>query len=306
MQREEPGDPAVRARSGAPAAHGAARPRPAAVALLAAGALCCFAANSLLARAALRGALVDPASFTALRIVSGAAFLVALAAARGGRRGSGSWASAAILVAYAAPFSFAYVRMPTGAGALLLFAAVQVTMIGVAVAQGARPTPGQWAGVTIALGGLAALTLPGAHGADAGGSALMVLAGAAWGVYTLRGRAAARDPLATTADNFARATALALPLAAAALAASGARLTATGAALAVASGALASGGGYTLWYAVVPALGATRAAALQLAVPVLAAAGGVALLGERVTTRLVVSAGAILCGIALTLSRRRG
>ncbi len=301
---QEPSDPADRARMRAPAAPGAARPPPAAVALLTAAALGCFAANSLLARAALRGSLADPASFTGLRIVSGAAFLVALAAARGGRRGSGSWASAAILVVYAAPFSFAYVRLPTGAGALLLFAAVQVTMIGLAVAQGARPAPRQWAGVTIALGGLAALTRPGAHGVETAGAALMIVAGAAWGVYSLRGRSA-RDPLATTADNFARAAALALPLAAAALGAWGSRLTAAGAALAVASGALASGGGYTLWYAVVPALGATRAAALQLGVPVLAAVGGVALLGERLTPRLVLSAAAILAGIALTLVPRR-
>ncbi|ABS25067.1 DMT family transporter [Anaeromyxobacter sp. Fw109-5] len=278
----------------------------AATALLAAAALVCFAANSLLARAALRGGRADPASFTAIRIASGAAFLAVLAAAAGRRRrGGGSWASAAALLVYAAAFSLSYVHVPTGTGALLLFAAVQVTMIGVAVAQGARPTRPQWLGIALALGGLAALTRPGAHGATVPAAASMVLAGAAWGVYSLRGRSA-RDPLATTADNFVRATALAAPLAAAHLLASEARLTAAGAVLAVASGALASGGGYTLWYAVVPALGATRAAAFQLAVPVLAAAGGVALLGEHVTARLVLSAAAILCGIALTLARRRG
>lgn len=301
MQRLEPSHP-VDSRTGAPPALTAPRLRPAAAALLTGAALTCFAANSLLARAALRGGRADPASFTAIRIASGAAFLAVLAAATRRRRAGGSLASAAALVAYAGAFSLSYVRIPTGAGALLLFAAVQVTMIGVSVARGARPTRRQWLGVALALGGLAALTRPGAQAIDGGGAALMLLAGAAWGVYTLRGRTA-RDPLATTAHNFVLATALVLPFAAAALASAGARLGAAGLALAVASGALASGGGYTLWYAVVPALGATRAAALQLAVPVIAALGGIALLGERVTLRFLVSATAILAGIALTLFR---
>lgn len=274
-------------------------------ALLTVAALLCFAANSLLARAALGSDRADPAAFTALRLLSGAVALALLTAARRGRVAGGSWASAAALFGYAAAFSLAYVRIPTGVGALLLFPAVQVTMIGVGVAQGARPTPRQWLGVGVALAGLGYLARPGAHGADTAGAVLMVLAGASWGVYSLRGRAA-RDPLATTADNFVRATVLALPFLAAHAMLQGGRLSAGGAALAVASGALASGGGYTLWYAVMPSLGATRAATLQISVPAIAAAGGVLLLGEAVTARLVVAAAAILAGVALTLSRPRG
>jgi drug/metabolite transporter (DMT)-like permease len=276
--------------------------------LLTAGALLCFAANSLLARAALGGTLgaarADAATFTALRVGSGAAALALLAAGRGRRPVGGSWRSAAALLGYAAAFSLAYVRIPAAMGALLLNSAVQITMVGIGVAQGARPTRLQWLGVLVSLAGLAYLTRPGAHGADGLGEALMVIAGVAWGVYSLRGRTA-RDPLATTADNFVRATALALPLAAGFVLVQGARLSAPGAALAVASGALASGGGYTLWYAVMPSLGATRAAALQVSVPAIAAAGGVVLLGEPLTWRLVVAAAVILGGIGLTLARPR-
>ncbi|WP_242345622.1 DMT family transporter [Anaeromyxobacter terrae] len=273
--------------------------------MLAAAALVCFAANSLLARAALREGRADPASFTAIRVASGAAFLALLAAARRRPLAGGSWTSAAALLGYAAAFSLAYVRIPTGVGALLLFPAVQVTMIGVGVAQGARPTRRQWLGVAVALAGLAYLTRPGAHDADPAGAALMVLAGVSWGVYSLRGRTA-KEPLGTTGDNFVRATVLALPLASAFLLLEGGRLGVEGAALAIVSGALASGGGYTLWYAVVPWLGATRAATLQVSVPALAAAGGVLVLGEPLSLRLVVSAAIILSGVALTLARPGG
>jgi drug/metabolite transporter (DMT)-like permease len=183
---------------------------PAATAALALAALACFAANSLLARAALGRGLADAGTYTLVRLASGAAALVVLARARGGRRGAGSWTSAAALLAYAWPFSLAYLRIPTGTGALLLFAAVQVTMIGIGVAQGARPGRLQWTGLALALAGLAALTRPGVEGADPAGAALMIVAGAAWGVYSLRGRTA-RDPLATTADNFVRTAALAAP-----------------------------------------------------------------------------------------------
>lgn len=277
---------------------------PFATSALTAGALLCFAANSLLARAALGRGLADASSYTLVRLASGAGLLVVVARARGGRRGGGSWASAAALVAYAFPFSLAYLAIPTGTGALLLFAAVQATMIGGGVAQGARPSQLQWLGLAVALGGLVALTRPGAGGVDPAGAALMVLAGAAWGVYSLRGRGAT-DPLATTADNFARGVVLALPLGAAALLLGGARATPAGVALAAASGALASAGGYSLWYAVVPSLGSTRAAAVQLSVPVLAALAAVVLLGEPLTPRLVGSGAAILAGIALTLRPAR-
>lgn len=278
---------------------------PAATVALTAGALACFAANSLLARAALGRGLVDAGTFTVVRLASGAALLVALAAARGGRRGTGSWSAGALLVLYAAPFSLAYLHVPTGTGAFLLFASVQATMIGASVLQGARPTLRQWIGIALALAGLAALARPGPGGTDPLGAAAMVVAGASWGVYSLLGRSAG-DPLATTADNLARGAALAAPLGLAVLLAGTARATVPGVLLAAGSGALATGGGYSLWYAAVPALGATRAAAVQLSVPALAAGAAVVLLGEPITPRLLASAGAILSGIALTLRSATG
>ena len=266
---------------------------------LTSAALACFAANSLLCRAALRPRLVDAATFTSVRLGSGAAALALIVAirGRGGPRG-GSMAAGLALFLYAAAFSVAYLRIGAGVGALVLFGSVQVTMLGWSVARGARPAGLQWLGVAVALGGLAYLGLPGAGAPDPIGAALMVVSGAAWGTYSLRGRAA-RDPLATTADNFLRA----LPFTAALSLALVRDVTASGpgVVLAVASGALASGGGYSLWYAVVPSLGSTRAAAVQLAVPVLAGLGATAFLGERLTPRIAVSAAAIVVGIALTL-----
>lgn len=264
-------------------------------------ALACFAANSLLARAALGQASIGAGAFTGIRIASGAALLVLLSAARRVRPAGGSWGSALALFGYAAAFSLAYLRIAAGVGAFLLFASVQATMIGWSVAHGARPTRLQAAGIVVALAGLAALARPGAAAPDPTGAALMVAAGVAWGAYSLRGRGAA-DAIATTADNFLRASAIAVPFALLLPAANGAR--AGGAALAAVSGAVASAGGYSVWYAVVPALGATRAAAVQLVVPVLAAAAAVALLGEPLTARLAISGAAIVAGIAL--ASRRG
>ncbi len=273
--------------------------RPGRIAVLTAATLTCFAANSLLCRAALRPRLVDAATFTSVRLASGAAALaVILAVTRRSRPRGGSIGSSLALFGYAATFSLAYLRIGAGVGALLLFAAVQVTMVGWSIVRGARPRPFQWLGLAVALGGLAALALPGASAPDPLGAALMLGAGAAWGVYSLRGRSAG-DPLATTAHNFLWSLPLALAFSAAA--ARGASATGAGLALAVASGALASGGGYSLWYAVVPALGATRAAAVQLAVPALAGVGATAFLGERLTPRIAASAAAILLGIGLTL-----
>jgi drug/metabolite transporter (DMT)-like permease len=271
------------------------------IATLTAATLACFAANSLLCRAALRPGLVDPASFTSIRIASGAAALgLGLLVVRRARPVGGTLGSALALIVYAVAFSLAYVRIGAGVGALLLFASVQVTMVGWTALRGVRPRPVQVLGVAIALAGLAGLALPGATAPDLPGTALMVAAGVAWGVYSLRG-SAARDPVATTAHNFLLSVPLALAVSA--VLARDASVTAPGAALAAASGAIASGGGYCLWYAVVPALGATRAAAVQLAVPVLAGMGATAFLGERLTTRVTLAAVAILAGIALTLRR---
>ena len=262
----------------------------------------CFAANSLLCRAALRGGLLDPATFTSVRLASGAAFLAILAVARRTRPAGGDLGSALALFLYAAAFSMAYDRIGAGVGALLLFASVQATMVGWAAVRGTRPRRAQVAGIALALSGLGWLTVPGASAPDPAGAALMVAAGAAWGAYSLRGREA-RDPVAATAHNFLLAVPMALALGAASAPAGPA--TAPGIALAAASGALASGIGYSLWYASIPALGATRAAAVQLAVPVLAGAGATAFLGERLTPRIAAAGGAILAGIALTLRRPR-
>lgn len=271
--------------------------RPLAVLAATAGTLVFFAANSLLARAALGAGLVDPATFTSVRLASGALALSAIVATRGGARGRGAgWAPALALFAYAAAFSLAYVRIRAGTGALLLFAAVQATMIGWSVSRGARPSRLQWAGVGIALAGVGWLTLPGANAPDLPGALLMGAAGIAWGAYTLFARRG-DDPVADNAGNFRRAVVLTAGLSL--LLAKSARATPAGLGLAAASGALASGVGYSLWYSVVPRLGATRAAVVQLAVPVLAAGAAVALLGEPLTGRLAVAGLLTLVGIAL-------
>jgi drug/metabolite transporter (DMT)-like permease len=290
--------------------------RPLAIAALCTAALVGFAANSLLCRAALGARSIDAASFTAIRLASGALVLALIAsisartartartsatAAAPGVIGAGSWRSAAALVLYAAAFSFSYLRLSAATGALILFAAVQATMIAVGIWRGERPRALEWLGFALAAGGLVALTLPGLAAPDPLGAALMAAAGVAWGVYSLRGRGAAR-PLAATADNFLRSVVLAVPLAAAI--ALGGHATARGAGLAIASGALASGIGYSLWYAALPRLAATRAAIIQLSVPVLAAAGAALFLGEPITPRLAGAAAAIIGGVALAIAAK--
>jgi drug/metabolite transporter (DMT)-like permease len=268
-------------------------------------ALAAFAANSLLCRLALGENAIDAASYTAIRIVSGAAALLLLTfLARKGRgvAASGSWLSALALFLYAAPFSFAYRTIPAGVGALVLFGSVQATMIGSALVSGERPGPLQWSGLILALAGLAYLVRPGVAAPSAAGSGLMAVAGVSWGIYSLRGRMS-RNPLAETAANFLRAA----PLAAltSLLLIGSARAEPRGILLAVLSGAIASGMGYAAWYAALPGLTATRAATLQLAVPVLAAAGAVAWLGERITPRLILASLAILGGVATAVAGRR-
>jgi drug/metabolite transporter (DMT)-like permease len=281
--------------------------RPAETVALTVLALVAFAANSILNRMALAGHSVDAASFTAIRLVSGALVLVALVRARAGDfgplRGRGARGPLA-LFAYAAPFSFAYLRLGAAVGALVLFASVQLTMIGWALARGERPTPRVWLGLALAAGGLGALMLPAATRPDPLGAVLMITAGIAWGVYSLAGKRAT-DPLAANARGFLWAAPLALVLVLA-RAATGAPLAigARGAALAIASGAVTSGLGYAIWYRALRGLTATQAAIVQLAVPVIAGLGAVALLGEHPSERLIVSAVAVLGGVALVLSRR--
>jgi drug/metabolite transporter (DMT)-like permease len=283
-----------------PSAPAASRPAVYALTALTMGA---FAANSVLCRLALRETEVDAATFTAVRLTAGALALWLVVRARG-RRPSGGWASAAALFAYAAAFSFAYLTLTTGTGALLLFGAVQLTMIGYGLASGERLTMAQTAGLVVAAGGLVYLVLPGLAAPPAGPAALMVASGAAWGVYSLRGRGA-RDAPAATAGNFLRAAPMALA-SSAALALSGmpVRADGLGIACAVLSGAVTSGLGYVVWYLVLPSLRATSAATVQLSVPVLAAFGGVALLGEPVSLRLVLAAVLVLGGIAVVLRAR--
>lgn len=264
-------------------------------------ALLAFAGNSLLCRAALKQAEIDAASFTAIRLVAGALMLWLLVRLRSGTTtGRGNWPSALALFAYAAAFSFAYVSLPAGTGALLLFGAVQATMIGWGLFKGERFGALPLAGLVLALGGLLGLLLPGLAAPPLAGALLMIAAGMAWGVYSLRGRGAG-DPLRVTAGNFARAVPVALLMSLLFL--GGARVDGPGALYAAASGAITSGIGYALWYTVLPALKATQAATLQLSVPVIAALGGIVLLGEPLSLRLVLAAAAILGGIALVIRR---
>jgi len=208
------------------------------------------------------------------------------------------------LFAYAAPFSFAYLRLGAAMGALILFGVVQVTMLGWGIVLGERPTPLAWLGIVSALGGLVWLTLPGRSAPDAPGAALMSLAGVAWGVYSLRGRGKKGDPIVRTSDAFVGSLPLAALLVGFAATLAHLRVTAAGVALAVASGAIASGVGYSVWYAALEHLSATRAAVVQLLTPVLAAAAAVTLLGERLSARLVLSSLAILGGVLLTIYAR--
>ncbi len=264
-------------------------------------AMLAFAGNSLLCRVALAETAIDAASFTSIRLASGALALWLIVRLRGAATGGGNWLSALALFAYAAGFSYAYLSLSAATGALLLFGAVQATMIGYGLWAGERLKPGQSVGMLLAGGGLLGLLLPGLSAPPLGGAVLMLAAGVAWGVYSLRGRGGG-DPTAVTAGNFLRA----LPFAAALslLALPAARLDPAGVGYALASGALASGVGYAIWYTALPGLRATSAASVQLSVPVIAALGGVALLGEALSLRLVLASVAILGGVALVILGR--
>ena len=265
-------------------------------------AMICFAGNSLLCRMALKHTAIDAASFTTIRLASGALALWAIVRVRDGARTvRGSWISAAALFAYAVAFSYAYVALTAGTGALILFGAVQATMIGYGLARGERLRRIQLGGLALAIGGLVGLLLPGISAPPVRGAMLMVAAGIAWGVYSLRGRGSG-DPTQVTAGNFMRAVPFAIGVSAATLA--HLRIDLAGAAYAVASGALASGVGYAIWYTALRGLKATSAATVQLSVPVIAAIAGVLLLHEPLTLRLVLSSIAILGGIAIVISKK--
>jgi drug/metabolite transporter (DMT)-like permease len=281
-------------------------PSRAAAIACAAAALIGFSGNSLLARLALGAGHIDASTFTLVRLVSGAAVLFVIAALT--RRPlplslSPGWVSAAALFGYAAAFSFAYLELGAGPGALILFGAVQVTMIGWGLATGERPAFLTWFGLALALCGLAALTLPGTRAPERFAASLMALAGLAWGAYSLLGRGNA-DPIGMTAVNFVLSVPLATGLSA--IMRSDFHGSGRGVLLAVVSGALASGVGYCFWYAALPSLTATQAAIAQLIVPVLTAAGAVVLLDETLTLRLVIAGGSIVCGVLLALLASRG
>jgi drug/metabolite transporter (DMT)-like permease len=261
-----------------------------------------FAANSLLCRLAIGPAhAIDPVSFTSIRLVSGALALWLLVRLRRGRApahrapATGSWRSGAALFAYALGFSLAYVSLEAGVGALILFGAVQVTMLGIGLLSGERPVLGEWIGFVVAVSGLVYLVAPGVSAPPLAGSLLMAIAGLSWGLYSLWGRGAA-NPITQTAGNFLHA--VPMTVAASVFALREIDATSTGVLLAVISGALTSGLGYVIWYAALRGHTATSAAIVQLSVPVLAALGGVALLDETITRRLVVASVLTLGGVA--------
>jgi len=271
--------------------------------------LIAFAANSLLCRMALGGALIDPVSFTTLRLLSGALILIPIARFSAGSVKTipkkGIAASALALFMYAAAFSLAYVTLDTGVGALILFGAVQATMIGSGLISGERPHPLQWLGLSLALGGLIFLVFPGLSAPDPFGALLMVVSGIAWGIYSVRGKKA-RSPVAATAANFTGTLPLALFAIIVALPFIQIDQIHTGGILlAVISGSVTSGLGYVLWYQALKGLSTTLAAIVQLLVPVIAAFGGVIFLAEIVSIRLIIASILILGGVAIAVIRKQ-
>ena len=271
--------------------------------MLTAAAMLAFAANSLLCRLALADQLIDAASFTSIRVVSGALMLVLLALPRWRTATDVSldWRAVVALFAYMIFFSFAYVSLGAGSGALILFGAVQFTMFIVALRRGEHFPLWSWAGLALAILGLVYLVSPGISAPDPLGAAMMTAAGIAWGGYSLLGKGVG-DPLIATGKNFIYA--VPLVIAGSLLFVGELRISPGGAVLAVVSGALASGVGYAIWYAALRGLTATRAATAQLSAPVIAAFGGVVLLSEPVSLRLVVASAATLGGVAIVLAQR--
>lgn len=267
-------------------------------------AMLAFAGNSVICRLALRDGAIDPASFTAIRLFSGAVVLLLIF--RLTRRGDslrthGGWSSALMLFLYAICFSYAYISLSAGAGALILFGFVQATMITIGVWSGDRPGIVEWLGWSVAFGGLIWLVLPGVQAPEPVGASIMAIAGIAWGIYSARGRAES-DALASTASNFTLS--LTMVLAMLAVTFSGADLSGRGALLAILSGALTSGIGYVIWYTALSYLSSMQAALVQLSVPAIATAGGVLLLAESLSLRLLVSSALVLGGIGLALLQK--
>jgi drug/metabolite transporter (DMT)-like permease len=273
--------------------------------LLTTFALVAFAFNSILCRLALGTELIDASSFTAIRLLSGAVTLLIIFSIFSKNKTEnikrGNWLSAFFLFGYAICFSFAYIGLTTATGALILFGMVQATMIISALISGERPNILEWFGLILALGGLVYLVFPGLESPPLVRSILMAFAGIAWGFYTLRGKQS-ENPLADTTGNFIRTIPFVilatLPFI------YKLNLSLKGILFAVLSGAIASGIGYSVWYAALKYHTATRAAILQLSVPVLAAIGGLIFLSEIISLRLIIASGLILGGIGLVILAR--
>lgn len=267
-------------------------------------ALIAFAANSVLCRLALGERTIDASSFTVIRLLSGAIVLLAIISIKSNKTDSftkGSWSAGLLLFLYAITFSFAYITLDTGTGALILFGSVQITMILLSLISGDRLHITEWVGVTIAFIGFVYLILPGVTTPSAIGFLLMIVAGIAWGIYTLKGRSS-DDPLMDTAYNFLRTLPLVIILAI--ITVQNAHYSYEGLLLAVLSGGITSGIGYAIWYIALGGLSATQAAVVQLLVPVIAAFGGIIFVSEAVTLRLTVSATMILGGILMVVLGR--
>jgi len=268
--------------------------------LLTAVAMLAFAANSVLARLAFATAGAEAMSYTGIRLAAGALTLALLLAARSRafRKIAGTWRGAAALLGYALFFSIAYLLLGAGTGALILFASVQIGILGWAVLKGDRPGPLQWLGLALACAALVYLVSPGLVAPHPLGASLMVVSGLCWAAYTLIGRGS-QSPLADTAGNFIRCAPVAVALIVAGALIHG--ITPLAAIYAVLSGAIASGLGYAIWYAVLPGLTRTRSGFVQLSVPAIAAAGGVLLLAEPLSLRLGIATAGIIGGVALAL-----
>ncbi|MEM7772270.1 MAG: DMT family transporter [Cyanobacteria bacterium P01_A01_bin.37] len=267
--------------------------------------LIAFAANSLLTRMALGAESIDAASFITLRLASGACMLWAIALfsnSKPTKQFQGKWTAALMLFIYAVAFSFAYLQLTAGTGSLILFGTVQITMIATAVKQGETPQRLEWIGVGLAIVGLGYLVAPGLEAPPIVAAGLMVIAGVAWGFYSILGRGT-KVPIAYTTINFTRAVPFALGVSLVSM--SDIQISKAGIILALLSGAIASGVGYAIWYAALKGLTGTQAATVQLAVPILAALGGIFFLQEVLTLRLVIASVMILGGIGVTVLGRR-
>ncbi len=267
-------------------------------------ALVAFAANSVICRLALKDAAIDPGMFTSIRLLSGAVVLMTLVFLTKGKRdeaSKGSWRSAVMLFMYAAAFSYAYVSLETGIGALIIFGVVQITMIASSLISGYRMNNLEWSGILLALAGFLYLLLPGASAPSLSGFILMALSGIGWGIYSLRGKNS-KDPLADTAYNFLRSLPFLILLLY--FLAQESNYSTKGILLALLSGIVTSGIGYTIWYAALKGLSSVQASVVQLLVPVLAAIGGILFIGELISLRLMVSSLMILGGILLLIIKK--